>query len=71
MFAKTEASEAADAAVASQPCGLIAQAASFNGQHVAVAELQLSATESSLHAVSTGGPLLERLPLPYALREDI
>ena len=71
VFAKAEASEAPDAADASQPCGLIAQAASFNGQHVAVAELQLSATESSLHAVSTGGPLLERLPLPYALREDI
>ena len=56
---------------AGQPCGLIAQAASVGGQHVAVAELQLSATESTLHVGSAQGPQLVRLPLPYALRDDI
>jgi len=56
---------------ASQPCGLIAQAASVQGQHVAVAELQLSATESALHVGSAQGPQLTLLPLPYALRDDI
>ena len=56
---------------ANQPCGLIAQAASVNGQHVAVAELQLSATDSALHVGSAPGPQLRLLPLPYALRDDI
>jgi folate-binding protein YgfZ len=57
---------------ASQPCGLVAQAASDGAGHVAVLELQLSATEnSSLHLGTAGGPVLSLLPLPYALREDI
>ena len=56
---------------ANQPCGLIAQAASVDGQHVAVAELQLSATDSALHVGSAPGPQLRLLPLPYALRDDI
>jgi folate-binding protein YgfZ len=54
-----------------QPCGLIAQAASALGQHVAIAELQLTATESALHVGSVSGPSLRLWPLPYALREDI
>jgi folate-binding Fe-S cluster repair protein YgfZ len=57
---------------ASQPCGLVAQAASDGAEHVAVLELQLSATEnSSLHLGAADGPVLSLLPLPYALREDI
>ena len=57
---------------ASQPCGLVAQAASEGGNHVAVLELQLSATEnSSLHLGAADGPALSLLPLPYALRDDI
>jgi folate-binding protein YgfZ len=58
---------------ATQPCGLVAQAASDGGSHVAVLELQLSATEenSSLHFGASDGPVLGLLPLPYALREDI
>ncbi len=57
---------------ASQPCGLVAQAASFDNQHVAIAELQLSATENNtLHVGQADGPLLTLLPLPYALRNDI
>jgi folate-binding protein YgfZ len=57
---------------ATQPCGLVAQAASDGGSHVAVLELQLSATEnSSLHLGASDGPVLGLLPLPYALREDI
>jgi folate-binding protein YgfZ len=57
---------------ASQPCGLVAQAANDGDIHVAVVELQLSATEnSSLHLGVAHGPALSLLPLPYALREDI
>ncbi len=57
---------------ASQPCGMVAQAASAKGVHVAVAELQLRATEEgSLHVKQADGPVLTLLPLPYALREDI
>ncbi len=57
---------------ATQPCGLVAQAANDGSTHVAVLELQLSATEnSSLHVGAADGPVLSLLPLPYALRDDI
>jgi tRNA-modifying protein YgfZ len=57
---------------ASQPCGLVAQAANDGDTHVAVVELQLNATEnSSLHLGAADGSVLSLLPLPYALREDI
>jgi tRNA-modifying protein YgfZ len=57
---------------ASQPCGLVAQAASDGAAHVAVVELQLSATQnSSLHLGAADGPALSLQPLPYALRDDI
>jgi folate-binding protein YgfZ len=57
---------------ATQPCGLIAQAAQHESVCVAIAELQLAATEnSSLHLGATQGPVLQLLPLPYALRDDI
>jgi folate-binding Fe-S cluster repair protein YgfZ len=57
---------------ATQPCGLVAQAASDGASHVAVLELQLSATESSsLHLGAADGPRLNLLPLPYTLRDDI
>jgi folate-binding protein YgfZ len=57
---------------ATQPCGLVAQAASIDNQHVAIAELQLSATENNtLHVGQADGPVLTLLPLPYALRDDI
>jgi folate-binding protein YgfZ len=57
---------------ASQPCGLVAQAASSDNQHVAIAELQLSATENNtLHVGQANGPSLTLLTLPYALRDDI
>jgi folate-binding protein YgfZ len=57
---------------AGQPCGLVAQAASFDNQYVAIAELQLSATENStLHLGQADGPSLRLLPLPYPLRDDI
>jgi hypothetical protein len=39
---------------------------------VAIAELQLSATEhGSLHLAAADGAGLTLLPLPYVLREDI
>jgi folate-binding protein YgfZ len=57
---------------ATQPCGLVAQAASDGASHVAVVELQFSATENShLHLGAADGPALNLLPLPYALRDDI
>ncbi len=57
---------------ATQPCGLVAQAASNGEHHVAVVELQLSATDnSSLHLGAPTGPALTLLPLPYPLRDDI
>jgi hypothetical protein len=57
---------------ATQPCGLVAQAASAGDCHVAILELQLSATEnSSLHLGVAEGFLLSLLQLPYVLREDI
>lgn len=57
---------------ATQPCGLVAQAAVDGVSHVAVLELQLSATEnSSLHVGTADGPALSLLPLPYLLRDDI
>ncbi len=57
---------------ATQPCGLVAQAANDGVKHVAVVELQLSATDNStLHLGAADGPVLSLLPLPYALREDI
>ncbi|PIT74386.1 folate-binding protein YgfZ [Limnohabitans sp. B9-3] len=57
---------------AAQPCGLIGQAAQDGAVCVAIAELQLSATEnSSLHLAASDGAVLQLLPLPYALRDDI
>ena len=57
---------------ATQPCGLVAQAATDGASHVAVVELQLSATENTtLHLGLANGPALSLLPLPYALRDDI
>ncbi len=56
----------------SQPCGLVAQAANDGATHVAVLELQLSATEnSSLHVGAPDAAELNLLPLPYGLRDDI
>ena len=57
---------------ATQPCGLVAQTASDGANHVAVVELQLSATENSTLSLGAAeGPLLNLLPLPYVLRDDI
>ena len=57
---------------ATQPCGLIAQAAHDGTLSLAIAELQLSATENStLHLAASDGAVLQLLPLPYVLREDI
>ena len=57
---------------ATQPCGLVAQAANDGANQVAVVELQLSAIDnSSLHLGSVAGPVLSLMTLPYALRDDI
>jgi folate-binding protein YgfZ len=56
-----------------QPCGLVAQAAvGPDGQHEAIASLQVSAAEEGdLHLGSATGPALALLSLPYALRDDL
>ena len=70
--AMTAGQEVFSSVDATQPCGLVAQAASDGDIHVAVVELQLSATENaSLHVGASDGPALSVLPLPYALRDDI
>jgi len=57
---------------ADQPCGLVAQTASFQGHTFAIAELQTAAAqEKRLHVGACSGPSLQVLPLPYPLREDI
>jgi len=57
---------------ATQPCGLVAQTASDGANHVAVVELQLSSTENSTLSLGAAeGPVLNLLPLPYVLRDDI
>jgi len=69
MHASQEVFSSADA---TQPCGLVAQAASDGDGHVAIAELQLSAIEGhSLHLDTAQGQQLHLLPLPYPLRDDI
>ena len=57
---------------ASQPCGLVAQAASDGATHVAVVELQLSGTENArLHINSTREIVLKKLELPYPILSNI
>ena len=70
--ALTAGDEVFSAADPSQPCGLIAQAASLGEVHVAVAELQIQAAQAAdLHWRASDGPALQLLPLPYALRDDL
>jgi folate-binding protein YgfZ len=57
---------------ASQPAGMVANAASFEGAHAALVELKLSvqAEGGALHLGAPGGPLLHRRDLPYELPAD-
>ena len=67
-----EAQEVFSSLDPSQPCGRIAQSASLADCHVAIAELQLAALDgATLHLGNAQGPALQRLPLPYPLRDDI
>jgi hypothetical protein len=64
--------EVFDAADASQPCGLVAQAAAApGGGFDAIVSLQTSAAQGRLQLGQPGGPPLTLQPLPYALLEDI
>jgi folate-binding Fe-S cluster repair protein YgfZ len=56
-----------------QDCGTIAQAALDGvGGGVAIACLQTAAADAAaLHLGAPDGPLLQLLPLPYPLRDDI
>ena len=55
-----------------QDCGTIAQTAQSGDGGVAIACLQTAAVDAStLHLGQADGPLLQFLPLPYSLRDDI
>lgn len=59
-----------------QPCGLIAQAATADwggaSFHLGLGALQTSAVgHGRLHLAAPDGPLLQVLPLPYALLDDL
>lgn len=58
---------------ASQPCGVVVSVATApEGHTVLFASLQIAATQSGqLHSATADGPILEILPLPYPLLEDI
>ena len=64
--------EVFDAADASQPCGIVAQAVrSPEGGWDAIVSLQTAAAQARLHLGAIDGPALALLPLPYPLLEDI
>ena len=58
---------------ATQPCGVVVSVASApEGYTLVFASLQIAATQSGqLHCATPDGPLLDVLPLPYPLLEDI
>jgi folate-binding protein YgfZ len=70
MSAGDEVFQAADA---TQPCGLVAQAAaSPMGGFDAIVSLQIAAVElGGLHLTDAAGPALQLSPAPYPLLEDI
>ena len=73
MQAGQEVFHSADA---TQPCGLVAQAASVTLAgtecHLALVALQLSAVQAgSLHLAQAHGASLRLLRLPYTLLEDV
>ena len=56
----------------SQPAGIVAQSASWAGQTVLIASVQLSAVGTSGASLQDGsGHRLSALPLPYELRHDL
>lgn len=61
--------EVFDTRDAEQPCGIVAQAASCNGQHHAIIAMQISAQDAP--ELKTGDAQLSLLALPYAIRDDI
>ena len=70
--ALTAGQEVFEAADASQPCGIVAQAAAApGGGFDAIVSLQTSVAQGTLQLGQPGGPGLTLLPLPYALLEDI
>jgi len=55
----------------SQPAGVLARTAVDGARHLALAELKIAVTRSgALHLGQPDGPLLQMLPLPYALPHD-
>jgi tRNA-modifying protein YgfZ len=51
-----------------QPAGMVANAASWNGRHLLLAEVKLAALDGgTLHLGSADGPLLTRADMPYAV----
>jgi hypothetical protein len=59
---------------AGQPAGQVATAAAdpLGGGWRLIAELKIAATDTgSLHLGAADGPVLTRLPLPYALPQEV
>jgi tRNA-modifying protein YgfZ len=51
-----------------QPAGMVANAASWRGRHLLLAEVKLAALDSgTLHLGAADGPLLARADMPYAV----
>ncbi len=51
-----------------QPAGMVANAASWNGRHLLLAEIKLAALEGgTLHLGFADGPLLKRADMPYTV----
>jgi tRNA-modifying protein YgfZ len=66
--AATPAQEIFHSADREQPAGMVANAASWNGQHLLLAEVKLAALGGgTLHLGSADGPLLTRADMPYAV----
>lgn len=56
---------------ASQPAGMVANAASVDGLgHLALVEVRLAALDQALQLGAPGGPALRRLEMPYAVVES-
>jgi tRNA-modifying protein YgfZ len=64
----TAAQEIFHSAEREQPAGMVANAASWGGRHLLLAEVKLAALEGgTLHLGSADGPLLARADMPYAV----
>jgi folate-binding protein YgfZ len=68
LTAAAPAQEIFHSADREQPAGMVANAASWQGRHLLLAEVKLAALDGgALHLGSADGPLLTRADMPYAV----